>query len=366
MNKKILLVGGGTGGHIYPLLEVIKELKKELLEAELLLLGDSKMAEILVKENIGVDFKKISAGKWRRYFSLKNLADFFKIAAGVFQTLYIIYRFRPDVIFSKGGYVSLPIILANRILKKPLIIHESDATMGATNRFAAPFAQKICVGFPLENYTDIGEKPWRKMVYTGVPVSEDFYKPDVHRVSVQKGRPLILALGGSQGSYLVNQTVSAAAEELTKKYDLVLVCGEKNYEDLKSRGRAAAGAGAGFKVFATLPNEEIAQYLCSADLVISRAGASALFEIAAAKKPSILIPLESAAGDHQLANAKIFEKANASVLISEKNLTSENLIALCDNILSDKEAQKMMSIASSGLANRESAKGIVAEIKKLI
>jgi UDP-N-acetylglucosamine--N-acetylmuramyl-(pentapeptide) pyrophosphoryl-undecaprenol N-acetylglucosamine transferase len=163
---KIILTGGGTAGHVWPLLEIAKALKSH----QLLYLGSTGPEVKLVPQR-GIEFKKILSGKWRRYFSFKNIIDLIKITFGVIETWWVVKSFQPDIILSKGGYVSLPVVLVARYLKIPLVIHESDIIMGVANRIAVNFAQKIFLGFPPENYQNL---PWDKVIYTGIPVREDF------------------------------------------------------------------------------------------------------------------------------------------------------------------------------------------------
>lgn len=353
---KILLTGGGTGGHITPLMAVVEALKKH--NCDILFVGSGLDLEEKAAKKLTVKYQSILSGKLRRYFSWQNFIDPFKVIIGFFQSLGIIVSFRPKVIFAKGGYVTMPVVLAAWFLRVPIITHESDVIMGLANRLEAKLAKKICVGFPVENYKDL---PLHKIVYTGNPIRKEFLQAkrsnDWNKRS-DRTTGTILVTGGSQGSRFINQTIAALLGELTKKYHIIHVSGKNDHEWLKKN---------------SWPNYElydftdkIAQLMNKADLIISRSGASTLAEISVLGKPSILIPLSTSANEHQQANAKIYEKKSAAVVVSEKGLTSDNLKDIIDRLMEDKKMLEEISKNTKELSQPNAAEAITEEILRVI
>lgn len=349
---RILVTGGGTGGHIMPLEAVIEELKKE--NPELLYVGSGLDLEKDMARRQKINYRPIICGKYRRYFSWENLIDPFKIFFGFLQSLGIVLSFKPDIIFAKGGYVTIPVIFAGWLLGKKIVTHESDAVMGLANKMAANKVTKICVGFPVDYYQNV---PLDKIVYTGNPVRKEFLL-NHPSTALGTGQPMILIVGGSQGSRYINQTTASILAELTKEYEIVHIAGKNDHEWLAKN---------------TWPNyqlydftDKIPELMKKADLIISRAGANTIAELAILKKPSILIPLTSAASDHQTINAKILEKNNAAVVLTEKNLSPESLLDIINCIVKDKTLQNALSKQIAEFAQPEAAKLIKDEIFKLL
>jgi len=354
---KILLTGGGTAGHIFPILAVYDELNRMSFEYkfDFLFMTDSKQNfSKIVLGNRPINYKKIYSGKLRRYWSLQNLVDPFKIIVGIIQSFCIISFFKPDVVFAKGGYVTFPVVFAANVLKIPIVIHESDIVMGLANRIEAKMAKKICVGFPTKFYSNIFTT---NMVYTGNPVRKEFI--DIAKKNSDLGeRQTLLITGGSQGSRIINQAIASIMPKLVQKYHVIHICGNNDYDWLSK---------------SKWPNYDLYSFtdkmpdlMNGADLIISRASANTMFEIATLKKPSILIPLANAANGHQLANAKVFEQSNASVLISENKLTPSSLYDIINNLMSDKKILKDMGDNANKLVNNDSAKLIANEIIKAL
>jgi UDP-N-acetylglucosamine--N-acetylmuramyl-(pentapeptide) pyrophosphoryl-undecaprenol N-acetylglucosamine transferase len=354
--NKIIVTGGGTGGHVVPLMVVVNELKKNNWDILYVGSGAEIEKETAKKENI--KYRSILVGKWRRYFSFDNFKDPFKIMLGFFQALFIIISFRPAVIFAKGGYVTFPVVLAGWLTNVPIVIHESDVAMGVANQWEAKMAKKICVGFPIENYQNI---PLDKIVYTGNPIRKEFtenYSLNDTNKKNDRNLQTILVTGGSQGSRFINQTIAALLKDLTKKYYVIHVAGKNDYEWLiKNRW----------------PNYELYNFtdkmpelMKKADLIITRAGMATLSEIAVLGKPSILIPLPTSANNHQLANAKIYEKNNAAVVASEKGLTPDNLKSIIYHLMGDKKMMKEIGHKAQELSQPNADIAIVTEIRKAV
>lgn len=344
---KILLTGGGTAGHAWPIILICQSLIKNK-RAKILYVGSRQGIEKYLVKNQPIAFKSLITGKRRPYFSLSNYWDFFKIFIGLIQSLWVILSFRPDVIFAKGGYVSFPIIFWLGFFKIPLVIHESDVVFGQTNLWAAKYARKICLGFPLEEYSEIQKKlPLEKMVYTGVPVSREFLQTAVRMENHAK----ILITGGSQGSSKINDLISEILPELLSKFEIYHVAGKRDFKKL-SQNKST-----NYHLFDL--TFDLAKLLRDADLVISRAGANTLAEIAATGIPSIIIPLETAKGEHQTANARVFQKRNAAVVLSEKNLTPNSLLAIVNNLMADENLRKLIGHHARSLFQPKAAMEII-------
>lgn len=344
---RILIAGGGTAGHTWPLRLIAQELLTNP-EAKILYLGSRQGIEKEIIQKAGdIPFKAIIVGKWRAYFSFWNLWDLIKIFLGIIQTFGVIFVFKPMVIFAKGGYVTFPIIFWAKILKIPLVIHESDSVIGRANLWAIKFAFKVCLGFPVEFYQE--KLPIEKIVYTGTPVQLVSINPDL-----KNPRITILITGGSQGSLKINQIIEEILPWLSEKYDIYHLSGEKDY--LK---------------FAKLKNDyyhlykfsyQVPYLIGKSEIVISRAGANSLMEIAAMSRPSIIIPLPSAAQNHQLKNALIFEKNKAGIVILEKYLTPKLLREKIENLAKDEILRQSLGQSAHYFFQKDAAQKIIKTV----
>ena len=315
--KKIILTGGGTAGHVTPNIALIPGLKR--LGYDIKYIGSYDGIEKKLIEELGISYSGISSGKFRRYMSAKNLSDPFRVIKGYSEAKSIIKDYKPDIIFSKGGFVSVPVVLAARRYKVPVIIHESDMTPGLANKIAIPSATKVCHNFP-----ETAEfLPKGKSVLTGSPIRAELLKGDklngLKMCDFTSGKPIIMVIGGSLGAVAVNKAVREALPELTSDFQIVHLCGKgKTDESLNNKN--------GYKQFEYI-KDELKDLFAMSDIIISRAGANAICEIAALKKPSILIPLSANAsrGD-QILNANSFKKQGFSEVIEEENLNKTLLI----------------------------------------
>jgi len=313
--KKIILTGGGTAGHVAPNLALVPSLKAAGFE--IYYIGSHTGIERGLVEAAGIPYFGISSGKLRRYRSIKNATDIFRVCKGLADAIRIIRKIKPDIVFSKGGFVVVPVIAAARLLRVKSVIHESDMTPGLANRLAMPFATKVCVSFP-ETLAHVSKS---KGVITGTPIRSQLLKGDVaagfkHTGFSPTGSPVLLVTGGSQGAAAINNCVREALPGLLEKFRVVHLCGKGNLSGIKQNGYAE---------FEYL-NEDMANVLAVADVVVSRAGANTLFELVALGKPNLLIPLpaSSSRGD-QIQNAASFEKQGFSMVLPEEEMTAERL-----------------------------------------
>lgn len=342
--KRILLVGGGSGGHVYPVIAVANALKEKIAEKdrlELLFFGDDKFARPATEEN-GIKFKSILSGKLRRYFSLLMFLDFFKSPIGFFQSLWHIYWFMPDLVFAKGGYVSIMPALVAKLYMIPLYIHESDSVPGLANRLLGRLANKIFISFQISAaYFDAS-----KTILTGNPVRKELLSGDKNEAAklfnLNPNKKTVFIYGGSQGAQKINDIILESLVMIVgKELQVIHQCGSGQYETVKKSVEKMIKEGEGAYGTAVAENYRLEPFLdlnkakaayTLADIIISRAGASNIFEIASLGKPAIIIPITNSAGNHQLNNAIAFSKAGA-VLIEEENLTSHILISQIEYLL---------------------------------
>lgn len=365
---KILFTGGGSGGHFYPILSVAKEVQKlareyRLLPPKLYYMSDTPYNESLLYDN-DIIFKKNSAGKNRMYFSVLNFFDFFRTGWGILTATATVFNIFPDVVFGKGGYASFPVMVAARILRIPVIIHESDTVPGRVNTFASKFAKKIAVSFE-----EAGKFfPAEKVAVTGNPVREEITQPlkegAFEFLKLDPHTQTILVLGGSLGAQIVNDIIIDALPELVKKYQVIHQTGKNNFAEISSRAEAVLFNNRyrdRYKPFDYLNELAMRMAAGAADIVVSRAG-STIFEIAAWGKPSILIPITVSHGDHQRKNAYAYAKTKAAVVLEESNLTQHILLSEIDLILSNKTVHESMSAAAKNFFNPNAAHAIAKEI----
>lgn len=369
---KILLTGGGTGGHFYPLIAVVDALyeiaeEERLLTPEIIFMSDSKYdSELLQKE--GLIFKKIYAGKIRRYFSFFNITDIFKTGLGIIRAIWSIYSDIPDVIFGKGGYVSFPVLLAARIFKIPVVIHESDSVPGIVNKWASKFAIRIAISFP----QTASYFPKEKTALVGIPVRKSIlgFTPDESRetFNLEPNVPILLILGGSQGSQKINDVTMEILEDAIKNFQIIHQCGREHEEDIKGRSGIILEKSIlknRYHLYPFLSDQLLRNAASVADLVISRAGGTAIYEIATWGLPSIIIPITNSAQNHQRENAYGYSRTGAAEVIEEVNLSPHILLSEINKIISDNKRKEEMKIAAKKFAKPEAARKIALEIIKI-
>ena len=316
--KHIVLTGGGTAGHVTPNIALIPGLKE--MGYKISYIGSYNGIEKNLIEAEGIPYYGISTGKLRRYIDPKNLSDPFRVVKGIFEARKLIKKINPDIVFSKGGFVAVPVVLAAKNCKVPVIIHESDITPGLANKICIPYASKICCNFP----ETLSNLPEGKAVVTGTPIRKELQEGNAERgyafTGLSSDKPVILVMGGSLGSVNVNNHVRQALPELLKQYQVVHLCGKGNMDHSLDHTD-------GYRQYEYI-KEELPDLFAMADLIISRAGANAICEISTLAIPNLLIPLSANAsrGD-QILNARSFEKQGYSEVIEEENLTKETLLA---------------------------------------
>ena len=347
--KRIVLTGGGTAGHVTPNIALIPKLKE--LGYELHYIGSYEGIERELIKPFELSYHGISSGKLRRYFSLQNFTDPFRVLKGFVEAHRIIKKIKPNLIFSKGGFVTVPVVVAGGARKIPVIIHESDMTPGLANKLAFPSARKICCNFP-ETLTLL---PKNKGILTGSPVREELFKGD-KKIALQMcnfvdDKPVLLILGGSLGSVAINRNLRKLLPELLEKHQIIHLCG-KNKIDPSLTGLQ------GYAQFEYL-QEEYKDVIALADLVISRAGANAICELLALHKPNLLIPLslKASRGD-QILNAKSFEKQGFSMVLEEENLTKESLLESIEALYNNQEYY----LKNMRESNQQDSVGIILDL----
>ncbi|OGZ00739.1 MAG: hypothetical protein A2946_03340 [Candidatus Liptonbacteria bacterium RIFCSPLOWO2_01_FULL_53_13] len=373
---RILFTGGGTGGHIYPLIAVAQALRKSAekrgVEIEFHYLGAlGKYRETLT--NAGMYVREIVAGKLHRHSALQSFFDAPKFFIGFFQALMRLYFLMPDAIFSKGGTGALPVIFAGWFYRIPIVIHESDTVPGLTNLVSARFAKRIATSFA----TALPYFSPAKRVQTGNPLREEFVtnQPLQHVAKQELGfdaeRPLMLVWGGSQGSVRVNNLILLVLKELLPLTQVLHQTGEKNILDVQKLSRASLmdvpveeAAKSRYQAVAYFEGD-MRKALAASDIVISRGGSNSLFEIAAFGKPAIVIPLPEAAGDHQRSNAYEFAKGGAGIVIEEPNLLPEIFMSQVREIMTKPERAEAMRRASKAFFKPNAAELVAEEIFSL-
>lgn len=364
---RILLTGGGTGGHIYPLIAVAKKLPPD---ADVHYFGDPGYFAVYL-EQAGIKIHKIAASKLRRYFSLLNFLDFFKFIWGFKQALWKVFWFMPDVAFSKGGPGALPVILVCRFYRIPIVIHESDAVPSLTTKISAKFAKKIELAFAQAREYFAAIKTKAEINVVGQPVREELL-PTGDSAEAKKSlgldpaKPAVLIIGGSQGAERINDFTLDNLNALLSKFQMIHAVGPGNQDEYKKEYDFLAKEMSpeltkGY-VLAAYFDQNLKTVYDAADLIVSRAGAGAIFEIAAKGKPSILIPLPESANGHQEANAYAYSETGAAILLEEENLLETIFINEVIKILSDPALAAKMSEAAKKFYKADAADKIASDI----
>ncbi|MCK5060138.1 MAG: undecaprenyldiphospho-muramoylpentapeptide beta-N-acetylglucosaminyltransferase [Candidatus Pacebacteria bacterium] len=365
---KILFTGGASGGHFYPIIAIAQALNKQIKEqklykTELFYMSTNPYNEGILFEN-GIIFKKSPAGKQRIYFSFLNFLDIFKTAAGVLKALWMVFNIFPDVVFGKGGYASFPALMAAKILRIPVVIHESDTTPGRVNKWASKFAKRIAISYPeAAQYF-----PKEKVALTGNPVRKEITEPQTSHAKeffeLEEEIPTILVLGGSQGAEAINNIVVDSIGKLLDNYQIIHQTGERNFLGVKTATDVTLldhPQKKRYKPFGYLDTLQLRMATGAADIVISRAG-STIFEIASWGKPSIIIPITESNDNHQRKNAFSFARTGAAYVIEEKNLSTNIFLSEIDRIFSSPEQIKKMSEAARTFFKPDAAEKIANEI----
>ena len=365
---KILLTGAGSGGHVYPLFAVAQQIRKisqdnKLLQPHIFFVSDQKYdTSILSKNNI--EFRKLSTGKLRRYFSITNFFDLFKTISAVIKAFFLVFSIYPDVVFTNGGYGAFPVLVAARFFRIPVMIHAADTVPGRVITWSSKFAKKISIGFP----ETIDYLPEEKIAFTGNPIrrgtdialiqgAHEFLKLD-------ENIPTILILGGSQGAVIINDIIVDILPNLLEKYQVIHQTGKDNFEDVTQRANLLLEKSSNktrYKPFKYLDLLALRMSVGASDLIISRAG-STISEIALWGIPSILIPITDSQGDHQRKNAFSYAGFGATVIIEEKNLSKHILGAEIDKLMTNTKKRDKMIAGAKEFAKPGAAQKIAEQI----
>ncbi len=370
---KILFTGGGTGGHIFPIVAIVREIKRlAKKEVRFFYIGPrDEMSQIFLSKE-GIKIKTIMAGKFRRYFGLMSIVQnfidiFLKFPIGFFQSFFLVFFSAPDIIFSIGGYGSLPVTLAGFLLKTPVFLQELDIVPGLANRISVKFASEIFVSFPVK---EMSYFPVNKMISVGNPIRRELLggsKETAKKIFNLTGKKAtILIFGGSQGAKRLNNLIIRILPEILNEFELIHQCGEKNLREVSSKTNAILTKNKGLEVyyhlFPFLEEKELKQVYAAADLIISRAGSGSVFEIAAVGKPSILIPLPKSAQDHQIKNAYAYAKNGAAIVIEETNLSPLFFLEKLKYVIGQPKELEKMRIAANEFSKPKAAKVIASYI----
>lgn len=323
---RIILTGGGSGGHVYPNIALYENLVNQNLiqKNHILYIGSNNGIEQKILSKTKINTKYIYAGKLRRYFSIYNFTDIFKTFIGFFQSLYYMIKFKPNIIFSKGGFVSIPVCFAGKLLGKKIIIHESDQIAGLSNKIIGKIANKKLSAFQMKGFE-----------YVGMPIRSKFF--DINKNTAKKffsfknkEKPILLIFGGSLGAKFINNIVYENLDKLIKKFNIIHITGENYYQNIKKEG---------YKYYLFLKEIHYAYFI--SDIIISRAGATSIFEIIHFKKPSIIIPLEkNASRGEQLLNCNIIKENNIGIILKEKDYNSKYFLDIIHKVYINKKIYK--------------------------
>ncbi|WP_315077655.1 undecaprenyldiphospho-muramoylpentapeptide beta-N-acetylglucosaminyltransferase [uncultured Clostridium sp.] len=351
---KVIMTGGGTAGHVTPNLALVPALKENGFEVKYIGSKDGIEKEIVKNNNI--PYFQISSGKLRRYFDFKNFSDPFKVLKGIKDANKILKKEKPDVVFSKGGFVAVPVVIAAHLRKIPVVAHESDMTPGLANKLSAPFCSKLCVTFR-ESLKYIKED---KGVLTGSPIRTEILHGSKEKgleiCNFKQGKEVLLIMGGSLGSKIINDQIRGNLELLLKDFNIIHICGKGNLDNnLLNK--------VGYKQFEYV-SEELPDLMNTADYIISRAGANSIFEFLELRKPMLLIPLSKKAsrGD-QILNANSFKNEGYALVLNEEELINSTLY---NKILELKSNKKIIINAMNNMNGKNSIDLIIEVILKSI
>lgn len=368
----IAFTGGGSGGHFYPVIaiaEALKDLVREqkLLEPRLYYLAPSAFDEKALFAN-GISYSYVPSGKVRRYKSFRNITDSFITLFGIGIALITLFRLYPDVVVSKGGYGSVATVIAARILRIPIIIHESDAKPGRANLLAAKFADKIAISFE-SAAAFFPKKVQNKIARTGIPIRKALMRVEVEGarqyLNLESDIPTILILGGSQGAQKINEVVLSSLPELVSFANVLHQTGPKNFASVEAVSQVALGKSehaTRYHPVNYLDEISLQRAAAVANLVVSRAGANSIAEIGLWKKPAILIPIPESISHDQRTNAYSYAHTGAAVVLEEENLAPHILVSEARRILNDTQLAKKMGESAEGFTDPDAARVLASGI----
>ena len=369
---KIIFTGGGSGGHFYPIIAIVESIQKiakekKLISPEMYFFAPAPYNQGLLYDH-NIQYKKITAGKIRRYFSLLNFFDLFKTAWGILGAILDVFDVYPDVVFVKGGYGSFPTLMAARLLRIPVFVHESDSVPGRTNKWAGKSAVRVAVSYKEASSYFPGDK----VAYTGQPVLEERLTPITNGApeffGFDESIPTIFIIGGSQGAEIINNAILDILPDLVNNFQIVHQTGQANIEVIKESAAAILLENPNknrYKPFGYLNSLEMRMAAGVASLIISRAG-STVFEIASWQKPSIIIPITNSNENHQIKNAFAFAKAGACSVIEEENLKSHIFLVEIKRIIENKEINDKMREGAKNFFKPGAADQIARELLSIV
>jgi UDP-N-acetylglucosamine--N-acetylmuramyl-(pentapeptide) pyrophosphoryl-undecaprenol N-acetylglucosamine transferase len=363
---KILFTGGGTGGHVFPLVAITRELNRMTSEDNLNLFyvgPKDEFAEILLRQE-DVKIYNIPGGKIRRYFSFETFIDiFYKLPIDFIKSFYFLLKIKPNLIFSKGGTGSLAICYCAKFFKIPIFLHESDVAPGLSNRIISQWAKKIFISFPKTEFFDL-----EKTILTGNPIRKELLDGDIEKAkelfNLTLEKPIILFWGASLGAEFINDFVLRILNELLEKFEIIHITGKENLKEVENESLIVINKDLKkyYHIYGFLDEEKLKAVFSACDFVISRSGASSIFEIAGSGKPSILVPLPSAAFNHQAKNAYAYADTGASLVIEQSNLTPNFFLDKINYFFSHPEKLEQMKTEALRFSKPLAAKSVAREI----
>jgi len=374
---KIVFTGGGTGGHIFPIISIIRELKKiyPYENLKLYYIGPKDKFSEFLFQNEQVKVKTIFTGKIRRYLNFvsffQNIFDIFiKIPLGIIQSFFILIFLWPDLIFAKGGYGSIPVVLVGKMLFRTIFIHESDIAPGKTNKIIAKFAKEIFTAFPETKFYQEQEK----IICVGNPLRAELLSADNSKekgkklFNIESSKPVIFIMGGSQGAQKINDRVLEVLPAFLKDFEIIHQCGRKNYAQIKKEFEIILKKEeqARYHLYSFLNEEQLREAYNVCDFIISRAGSGSIFEIAAVGKPSILVPIAGSAQNHQYLNAYYYQKIGACEVIEEANFKPHFLLERIKYFFANPLLLEEMKKNAKAFAKPEAAKIIATYIVEFL
>lgn len=366
---KIVFTGGGTGGHFYPIIAVAQKVNdiidhEHIIDAKLYYVSNSPYDRELLVQN-ELFYEEVGAGKMRTYFSFKNFSDIFKIFFGTINAIFKLFSIYPDVVFGKGGYASFPAVFAARILRIPVVIHESDAAPGRVNKWAGRFAKRIAVSFP----EAAKSFPEERTAWVGQPIRQEIEQPAPRAVALEYFKldatvPVIVILGGSQGAELINNTILDALPRLVENYQIIHQTGISHFKTIAGEAEVVLANNKNksrYQPQAFLNVLELKMAAGAATIIVSRAG-STIFEIAGWGVPAILIPFTKSNANHSRKNAFSYARAGGGSVVEEVNMTANILYSEIERILSDKTVYENMKRKAKAFAKPGAAEKIAREL----
>jgi len=367
---KILFTGGGTGGHVFPIVAIVREARRiyPKKDLEFYYLGPKDEFGLILLQQEDFIIKTIISGKLRRYFSWQNFIDIlFKIPFGIIQSFFLLLKIKPDLVFSKGGSGSISVTYSARLLRIPVFLHESDVAPGLSNQRTSKWAKKIFVSFPKTEYFDP-----KRTTLTGNPIRKEVLDGDKEKagelLNLTFSKPIFLVMGGSQGAEAVNDFVLRILNDLLKNYEIIHMTGRENMKETEAEAQVVMDKDLSryYHPVGFLDEEKMKHAYKAADLIISRSGSGSVFEIAAIGKPSILIPLPSAAGDHQSKNAYAYAETGAAEVLEQDNLTPNLFMEKIQLLFLHPEKLEQMRQAALAFAKPLAARAIAREILEFL